>query len=228
MKITYFGHAAFQIKLDNGCTILFDPFISQNPFTKTEVKMLNPNYIVLTHAHYDHLGDAIAIAHQSNATIVAQTDFANVLATTEKVKVYPNLNFGGTFNGPNFKLKLYPAWHTDAMNYQGIPLPMGVAAGFALMAEGKLLYDAGDTGLFTDLKLVARKQPVDLAFLPIGGSFTMDAEDAAVAAEFLQARKVIPIHYNTFPAIKADPKAFIKSLKSGVGELPKVDQEFQF
>lgn len=228
MKITYFGHAAFQIKLNNGVTLLFDPYLSQNPFTEIKVRELSPDYIVITHAHFDHLGDAVAIAQQSGATIIAQTDLAQVLAASEKVQVYPNLNFGGTFKTPEFQLKLFPAWHTDAMTYQGLPLPMGVAAGFALTTEGKLIYDAGDTGLFSDLKLVAQKQPVDLAFLPIGGSFTMDAEDAVVAADFLQAKRVIPIHYNTFPAIKADPEAFCQSLAPEVGLIPKIDQEFSF
>ncbi|BDR59604.1 metal-dependent hydrolase [Xylocopilactobacillus apicola] len=228
MKITYFGHAAFQIKLNAGKTILFDPFISENPFTKVTPEKLNPDFIVLTHAHADHLGNAIEIAKRTKATIVAQTDFAHVLARTEGVAVIDYLNFGGTYYGPEFQLKLCPAWHTDAMDYQGIPLPMGVAAGFALSAEDKLIYIAGDTGLFSDLKLVARKQPVDLAFLPIGGSYTMDSSDAALAAEFLKAKKVIPIHYNTFPPIKADPIEFQQMLPQGVVELPNVDEEFDF
>lgn len=251
MRITYFGHSAFQIKLDSGLFLLFDPYISKNPFTKVKVKDLNPDFIVLTHAHSDHIGDAIEIAHQSNAVIVAKTDLAKVLIESEGIKAIDYLNFGGIFYGDGFQLKLYPAWHTDAMSYHiplpdhlrdgaspvykmkmrdydGIPLPMGVAAGFLLIAEDKLIYDAGDTGLFSDLKLVARKKPVDLAFLPIGGSFTMDADDAAAAAEFLQARKVIPIHYNTFDPIKADPVEFQKMLPKGVVEIPEIDEEFEF
>ena len=228
MEITYFGHAAFQIKLDNEITILFDPFLKENPFTKNNVNELRPNFIVLTHAHSDHVGDAIEIAKRNQAVIVTQTDFAQILAQKEKVKVIDYLNFGGSYYGEEFQLKLFPAWHTDASDYQGIPLPMGVAAGFALIAENKLIYDAGDTGLFSDLKLVARKQPVDLAFLPIGGSYTMDAEDAAVASEFLAAKTVIPIHYNTFPPIKSDPVAFKNMLPPGKVKLPEIDQEFEF
>ncbi|BDR57325.1 metal-dependent hydrolase [Xylocopilactobacillus apis] len=228
MKITYFGHAAFQIQLDSGSTLLFDPFISENPFTRVKPEDLQPDFIVLTHAHPDHLGNAIEIAKKNDATIVAQSDFANVLSETEGVKVINYLNFGGTYYGPEFQLKLFPAWHTDAMDYHGIPLPMGVAAGFSLVAEGKLIYDSGDTGLYSDLKLVARKKAVDLAFLPIGGSFTMDAEDAAEAAKYLDAKKVIPIHYNTFDPIKADPIAFQQYLPAGIVDLPKIDQEFEF
>ena len=105
-------------------------------------------------------------------------------------------------------------------------LPLGVATGLALKIEGKLVYVAGDTGLFSDMQLVGRKQPVDLAFLPIGDHFTMGSDDAAYAAKLLHAKTVVPVHYNTFPAIKADPQEFIQLLDDGQGYLPEVDQEW--
>ncbi|WP_439425922.1 metal-dependent hydrolase [Oenococcus alcoholitolerans] len=230
MKITYFGHSAFQIKTGN-TTILIDPFINDNPFTKVRSEDLDPDFIILTHAHFDHVGDAFEISRRTGATIITQTDFAEYIndhLPEAKGARAQGVNFGGTFYAEDFSAKMYPAWHTDALDFKGNLMPVGLAAGFALTIENKLIYDTGDTGLFSDLKLVALKKPVDLALICIGGHFTMDADDAVIAADYLQAKKVIPIHYNTFPPIKADPQEFVGKLNDGVGLLPKVDQEFVF
>ncbi|MFT8328212.1 MAG: metal-dependent hydrolase [Oenococcus oeni] len=230
MKITYFGQSAFQIKTGK-TTILIDPFLTGNKHTKVDPFDLNPEYILLTHAHQDHTGDSFDIARRTGATIITQTDYAqyiNDILPEAKGCHAEGINFGGTFSADDFSVKLYPAWHTDARMVGNALVPVGVAAGMALTIEDKLIYDTGDTALFSDLKLVARKHPVDLALICIGGHFTMDADDALVAADFLQAKHVIPTHYNTFPAIQADPQKFVEQLPVGVGIIPDFDKEFDF
>ncbi|MFT9267624.1 metal-dependent hydrolase [Oenococcus sp.] len=230
MKITYFGQNAFQIK-SGQTTILIDPFLTGNKHTHVDPNSLNPDYILLTHTHGDHVGDAFDIARRTGALIITQTDFADYMNNTlpeAKDCHAESVNFGGTYTGRDFTMKMYPAWHTDARLVKGLLVPLGTACGMALTIEDKLIYNTGDTALFSDLKLVARKRPVDLAMICIGGHFTMDADDAVVAAEFLQAKHVIPTHYNTFPAIQADPQKFIDNLPAGSGLLPAFDEEFVF
>ncbi len=230
MKITYFGHSAFRI-VSGKSAILVDPFLTGNKHTKVDPNDLKADYILLTHVHGDHVGDSFDIARRTHATIVTQTDFAEYInhSLPEAHDCHAEgINFGGTFYADDFSVKLFPAWHTDASVVDGRLIPLGVASGMAITVENKLIYDTGDTCLFSDLKLVARKRPVDLALICIGGHFTMDADDALVAADFLQAKRVIPTHYNTNPSIQADPQKFIDQLATGVGFLPTVDQEFVF
>ncbi|MCZ2491855.1 metal-dependent hydrolase [Dellaglioa carnosa] len=226
MKITWLGQSSVQIITDNQLTILIDPFIKDNPLVKTTVAELNPDYILVTHAHYDHVGDTIELAKQSNATVISITDLANYFKS-EGLTV-EELNFGGQLTLPFGSVKLVPAWHTAALAIDGKPRTLGVAAGFELHIAGKVLYHAGDTALFSDMKLVNHMEPVDLAFLPIGDTYTMGLEDAAIAAEFVQAKKVVPIHYNTFTKIEQDPVEFVQLLNDGVGIIPEIDVPFEF
>ena len=223
MKLIWHGHSFIEIQTA-GKQILIDPFIDGNPFTKFKAADYSPDYILLTHAHGDHVGSTEEIAKRSGASIVAMTDLAGYFEEKGFHTYGPNI--GGTEKLDFGEVKITPAWHTTATEVNGVNLPLGVAIGLALKIEGKLVYVAGDTGLFSDMQLVGRKQPVDLAFLPIGDHFTMGSDDAAYAAKLLHAKTVVPVHYNTFPAIKADPQEFIQLLDDGQGYLPEVDQEW--
>lgn len=221
MKIIWRGHSFIEIKTA-GKQILIDPFIDGNPFTKTKAADFSPDYILLTHAHGDHVGSTEEIAKRCGASIVAMTDLAGYFAEKGFKTYGPNI--GGTEKLDFGDVKIIPAWHTTATPVNGVNLPLGVATGLALKIEGKLIYIAGDTVLFSDMQLVGRKQPVDVAFLPIGDHFTMGGDDAAYAAKLLQAKTVVPLHYNTFPTIKADPQDFLQLLDKGQGYIPEVDQ----
>ncbi|WP_409021435.1 metal-dependent hydrolase [Dellaglioa sp. P0083] len=226
MKITWLGQSSIQIVTDDKLTILIDPFIKDNPLVKTTIEELNPDYILVTHAHYDHVGDTIELAKKSGAKVVTINDLANYFED-EGLIVEP-LNFGGQLKLPFGSVKLIPAWHTAALVIEGTARTLGVAAGFEMHIDGKVLYHAGDTALFSDMKLVNHMEPVDLAFLPIGDTYTMGLEDAAIAAEFVQAKKVVPIHYNTFSKIEQNPVEFVQLLNDGVGIIPEIDIPFEF
>lgn len=206
IKLTYFAHSAFLIEFEN-FKILLDPFITGNPLATVEAKNLNADYIILTHGHGDHLGDTIDIARRCKSTVIAVNELANY-ANSKGVTAH-NMHIGGVYSFPFGKVKFTIAHHGSSSpegDYMGEP------AGILLTLNGKTIYHAGDTGLFMDMKLIGETNKIDVALLPIGGNFTMDVEDAVKAAEFLQPKLTIPIHYNTFPVIQAEPDLFVKKV----------------
>ncbi|TDL34322.1 metal-dependent hydrolase [Jeotgalibacillus sp. S-D1] len=217
MQISYHGHSIVKVKT-NDTTILFDPFINGNELTDLKAENEKPDVIILTHGHNDHVGDTVEIAKKSDALVIAPFELATYLEW-QGLKTHP-MSIGGSFEFDFGKVKLTQAFHgssytTDVQQiiYTGMP------SGVLLMAEGKTIYHAGDTSLFGDMKLIGERHPIDLAFLPIGDNFTMGPDDAAYAAELLQAKKVVPIHYNTFPPIKQDPDKFVQLLQEGQGKV---------
>ena len=212
MRLTYLGHSAVLVET-NGHTLLIDPYLSGNSLASVAADELTPDYLLITHAHGDHVGDAVAIAQRSGATVVAMVEICRRLSE-EGVKTH-GMNIGGFFSFPFGRLKLTPAWHSSSFDdgrYGGMP------TGLVLEVEGKRIYHAGDTGLFGDMKLIGALG-LDLAFLPIGGNFTMGPEEALEAAKLLGARRVVPIHYNTFEVIRQDPAQFRDRIAAaGAGE----------
>lgn len=204
MRITYFGHSAFQLD-DGEQTVLIDPFLSGNPAATVSPDSLNPQIILLTHAHNDHVGDSVAIAKRTGATIIATFELATYLGQ----QGVPSLagNHGGTVAFAGGTAKFTPAWHTSSYNDGTTFVAPGVPAGLVIRFGGKTVYAAGDTCLFGDMALIA-EEGLDAAILPIGDVFTMGPADAARAAALLRAGTVIPCHYNTFPLIDQDPTAF--------------------
>lgn len=208
MKIIYHGHSFVQLE-NNKHSILIDPFVSGNPVAKTKVEELKCDYIVLTHGHGDHISDAITVAKNNNATIITSFEIANY-AGTHNVNAHP-LGIGGGFNFPFGRVKLTIAHHSSSFpdgTYAGNP------AGAIITMNGKTVYHAGDTGLFYDMKLIGEMNKIDVAFLPIGDNFTMGVDDAVKAAEFINAKITVPIHYNTFDIINANPEEFKKKVES--------------
>ena len=209
MKITYFGHAAVSIETERH-HILIDPFLTGNPVATVRADEVQADAILLTHAHSDHIGDAVAIAKRTGAIVVTIFELAAWLGT-QGVEVHP-LHLGGAheFEFGNVKMTLAlhgSGFETDSgITYGGNP------AGILFTAEGKTIYHAGDTGLFGDMKMIGERNALDLALLPIGDNFTMGPEDALTAAQWLKAKAVIPIHYNTFPLIAQDGDAFAQQL----------------
>ncbi|REJ31426.1 MAG: metal-dependent hydrolase [Caldibacillus debilis] len=225
MKISYHGHAIVKIKTD-GKEILIDPFITGNPLTDLQVEREAPDVIVLTHGHGDHLGDTVELAKKKNALVIAINELAEYLGR-KGLKTH-GINIGGSYRFDFGTVKLTQAFHSNSIvEEDGTIVYLGMPAGVLLTIEGKTIYHAGDTALFSDMKLIGERHPIDLAFLPIGDNFTMGPEDAAYAAKLLNAKTVVPIHYNTFPVIQRDPEAFVAKLEGGNGKVLKPGDEIE-
>ncbi|MGI8579061.1 MAG: metal-dependent hydrolase [Solirubrobacteraceae bacterium] len=202
MKLRFLGQSCFELT-DGEDSVIIDPFLTHNPKAAASAEEVNPKQILLTHGHADHLGDTVAIAKRTGAKVLAIVELANEIGEEGVDVVDPNL--GGTVKFDWGWVKLTPAWHT-AVSPSGTP---HVAAGLLISFKGTLIYHLGDTALFSDLALVAKRgDPVDIALVPIGGHYTMDRWDAVTAAELVDATTVIPCHYDTFPPIETDAQAF--------------------
>jgi L-ascorbate metabolism protein UlaG (beta-lactamase superfamily) len=221
MHVSYHGHSIVKIET-KGKTILIDPFITGNELTDLNAEDVKADVILLTHGHNDHVGDTVEIAKRSDALVVAVAELATYLSW-QGLNVHP-MSIGGAYTFDFGTVKLTQAFHGSSYteNNEKI-IYTGMPAGLLLTIEGKTIYHAGDTALFSDLKLIGRHKP-DLAFLPIGDNFTMGPEDAGIAAEWVQAKLVVPIHYNTFPVIKQDPHQFVESLSGIEGKVLKAGE----
>ncbi len=208
IKLTYHGHSAFELKAGDH-NIIIDPFINGNKHAKIKPADIKADFIVLTHAHGDHLGDTLEIAKNNNATVIAVNELADHL-DGKGLKVH-NMHIGGAYNFPFGRLKFTIAHHGSSTN-EG--LYMGEPAGVVLTIDGKNIYHAGDTGLFLDMKLIGEMNPLDAAIVPIGDNFTMGIDDAVKAIEFLNPKLAIPMHYETFDVISADPNEFKRKVES--------------
>ncbi|MBA4537121.1 metal-dependent hydrolase [Bacillus aquiflavi] len=219
MKISYHGHSVVKVET-NGKTIIFDPFITGNELTDLKLNDVKPDVIIVTHGHGDHVGDTVELAKKNGSLVIANFELATYLSW-QGVKTH-GMHIGGAYEFDFGKVKLTPAFHgTGLMTDHKEIIYLGMPAGVLLTVEGKTIYHSGDTALYSDMKLIGERHPIDLAFLPIGDNFTMGPEDAALAAKWLQAKMVVPIHYNTFPQIKQDPEKFIGMLEAGVGKILK-------
>ena len=194
VKFSYYGHAAFL--LDDGTNrVLVDPFLTGNPTASIAANEAACDFILLTHAHGDHLGDAPSIAARTGAAIVAIPEAISVCEgqACAEIKSHP-MNIGGSLDLPFGKVRMTFAQHSAGV-------AGGIACGFVIYIGGKVVYYSGDTALFSDMQLIGRKDAIDYAVLPIGDNYTMGLEDAAMAAQWLNASHVIPIHYDTWPII---------------------------
>lgn len=211
--IKYLGHSAFEIDFNGKVNLLIDPFITGNPLSNSKATDFSPDYIVLSHAHSDHIGDTEAIAKRSGATIVSSFEIVNHFSA-KGLNGHP-MNPGGGYNFDFGRISFTPAWHSSSFDdgsYGGMPM------GIVLEIEGKRIYHAGDTAFFSDMSLIGKKQ-IDVALLPIGDNFTMGPADALEAVKLLKPKIVIPIHYNTFDVIKQDPQKFKEAIEKETNSL---------
>lgn len=202
MKFTFYGHACFCIEVA-GKKLLFDPFISGNELAKDiDINFIEADYILLSHGHGDHVADMAAIAKRTGAKLIAMAEVVD-WAKTQGVENGRPMNYG-SFKFDFGEARMVPAWHSSGLpdgSYGGNP------AGWLIKtAEGNFYY-AGDTCLSMEMQLIPRYAKVDFAILPIGGNFTMNAEDAVIAADFIQCKNIIGVHYDTFGYIRIDHEA---------------------
>jgi L-ascorbate metabolism protein UlaG (beta-lactamase superfamily) len=215
MNICYYGHSCFEIKLKEK-SILVDPFISGNPKAQSiHIADLNPDYILLTHAHYDHVWDVEAIVDRTKASLISNHEIITYYKTNRNYEGHP-MNQGGGWDFDFGRLTAVNAVHSSSFpdgTYGGNPL------GFILEAEGKTIYFAGDTDLSMEMKLIPVFHQLDLAILPIGGNFTMDVKRAIVASDFIKCNRIMGVHYDTAPEISIDHKISIEQFKAKNKEL---------
>ncbi|MBX3084827.1 MAG: metal-dependent hydrolase [Anaerolineae bacterium] len=207
IKITWFGHSGFSLDI-NGTTVLVDPFLTGNPLAPVDPNELAADYILLTHAHGDHLGDTEAIAKRTGATVIATAEIS-YWAQRKGLKAHGQ-NTGGGYQHPFGHVKLVRADHSSSFpdgTYAGQP------NGIVLTTDGKRLYFAGDTALYTDMRLVGNLG-IDVAFLPIGDNFTMGPADSIEAIKLIRPKIAFPIHYNTFDVIAQDASAWAQQVQN--------------
>lgn len=222
MKLSWHGQSCVKIITDSGHHILIDPFITGNDKSDLNADTVEADVIILTHAHDDHIGDTEPIAKRTHALIVSNVEIAAFFAA--KGFNTHGMQMGGKHVFEFGEIKMTPAIHGSSYEIDGKPFTLGLAAGILFTADGRTIYHAGDTALFSDMKLIGSYKPIDIAFLPIGDNYTMGPADAIIAANFLNADKVVPIHYNTFPLIEQDGKAFCESLPENQGKYLEIGE----
>src|SRR5690625_4866043 len=225
MKITYHGHSIVQVKTADH-TILIDPFITGNELCDLDPNEVDPDVILLTHGHNDHVGDTVAIAKRTGALVVALNELA-VYLSRQGIETHP-MNIGGAYDFDFGRVKFTQAFHGSSYEEEdGTFIYTGMPGGILLTIDEQTIYHVGDTGLFSDLKMIGEMNDIDLAFIPIGDNFTMGPEDALIAADWIGAERVVPVHYNTFPVIEQDPDAFAEKVRTGKGIAMKVGQTIE-
>ncbi|MGB9133144.1 MAG: metal-dependent hydrolase [Methanosarcina sp.] len=212
VKITWLGHSAFLLEAEK--KVLIDPFISGNPMASCSPEELNPDIIAVTHGHSDHLGDTIEIGKRTGCRIISIHEVANYIKS--KGVFAEGMNKGGTINVEGITLTMTDALHSSSIEASGFSFDGGCPAGFVICIGGHSIYHAGDTGVFGDMQLIGELYEPELALLPIGDRFTMGIKEAVKAIELLRPGIVVPMHYNTFDAIKQDPEEFRKAVEAKV------------
>lgn len=208
-KITWLGHSAFQVETGDH-TILIDPFLTGNPLAVTKPEDLNPDFILLSHGHGDHVGDTVAIAKRTGALVVGNFEVAGWIGK-QGVQNTSSPNTGGTGKYAFGSVQLTIAFHSSSMpdgSYGGSPNGL-----FITLNNGLKIYHAGDTALYSDMELTGAKG-IDVAILPIGDFFTMGPADSIQAIQWLKPRYVLPCHYNTFPPIAQDAAAWANEVNT--------------
>jgi L-ascorbate metabolism protein UlaG (beta-lactamase superfamily) len=205
-RLTFHGHAAFELNTATGSRIMIDPWLDQNPASDIKVDDVDRlDYILVSHGHGDHFSDVPELARKTGATVIATFELA-ALCQSKGAQNAHGMSIGGGFRFPFGYVKLTPALHGTGIDGGEAGIHSTMPNGFWLDLGDTRIYHAGDTALLTDMQLLQGR--VDVALLPIGDNFTMGPEDAARAVEFIQPRVVIPMHYNTFDLIKQDPQEF--------------------
>lgn len=214
MQLTYYGHACFAVEA-GGKKLLFDPFISGNPIAgHIDINSIEADYILLSHGHGDHVADCKAIADRTGATIIATAEVAGWFKKQGCAHTH-SMNYG-VFQADFGLVRMVPAAHSSSMpdgSYGGNP------GGFMIKVTGCTFYYAGDTCLTMDMQLIPRYGELDFAVLPIGGNFTMNPEDALAAAEFIQCKKIVGVHYNTWPPISINKQEAVDMFNNAGREL---------
>ncbi|WJP97177.1 metal-dependent hydrolase [Macrococcus bovicus] len=218
MEVTFHGQSCISFEANNK-KVIVDPFITGNPLSDLTVEEVEADYIVLTHGHGDHLGDTITLAKRTGALVIALPELLDYLATKGVENGHP-MNIGGNRAFDFGQVKFVQAFHSNSYTEEdGSIIYLGMPCGLIFTLGDKVIYHAGDTGLFSDMKLIADRHPVNLCFIPIGDNFTMGIDDASYAINhFIKPDVTVPIHYNTFDLIKQDPEVF-KSQVDGKVEI---------
>ncbi len=217
IEITWLGHAAFELEFESGEVLLLDPWLDGNPKYPKGHSVSKVDAIALSHAHFDHSNDVVPLAKKFNPKVIAIFETASWLEK-QGVKNTIGMNKGGTVDLGFVKLTMTHALHSNSIKDGDNLLYGGEAAGYVLtFKDGRSAYFAGDTAAFSDMQLIAQMHNPELAFLPIGDHFTMGPHEAAHAARFLKPKKVIPMHYGTFPALTGTPEELSSKLqKDGI------------
>jgi L-ascorbate metabolism protein UlaG (beta-lactamase superfamily) len=219
-KLTWHGHATTSLETDDGTHLVIDPFFGDNPACEVSVDQVEADYILVSHGHHDHIADAVALGKRTGATAIATHEVAKYLEKQGLEASHHHI--GGGVQYPFGYVKLTPALHGGIVELPGGEAFTSLPAGFLIrLATGQRFHHAGDTGLLADMQLL--KGQVDVAMLPIGDRYTMGPEDAVRAVEMIEPKVVIPIHYNTWPPIAQDPKAFAVAVGKAMGSRTRVE-----
>lgn len=207
LSIHWLGHSTFVITTPGGTRIVTDPWLEGNPACPPEQRKIDKaDVILLSHGHFDHTGDIVNVARATGATTLAVFELSQWLER-KGVQNVVGMGIGGTAKVAGLEITMTPAVHTSSIVENDVTVYLGLAAGFVVkMEDGRSFYFAGDTALFGDMRLIAELHAPEIAFLPIGGHYTMDPEAAALAARMLAVRQVVPMHYGTFPVLTGTPE----------------------
>lgn len=216
-RITWLGHATVLIQTAKGTNILIDPFIEHNPkYPKGFELPSKIHYVLLTHGHSDHISDVVPVARKHGSTVVAVYELAAYVAE-QGVEKTIGMNLGGTVQLDDVTATMVDAKHSSGAQDKKGTHYVGIAAGFVIAAPGgPVIYHAGDTNVFGDMRLIAELYEPEIALLPIGGHFTMSPKEAALAARFVGAKTILPIHFGTFPPLTGTPAELAALVDPGV------------